>query len=131
MICRDGMVDLLLDRPGCHELTPQGIIEINPLFRNFAEDGQVSGYGIANPGMLLERFLWNRQGTLSAEQRERMMNPVELGFFTSLVIEGAEKSLREGMQTAVGAIHGRVVDLWSLAKAELGEEIASTYMPHG
>ena len=46
----EGMIDLGIDTPGYHELTSEGILERNPLFRNFEADGTVTGYGMSRPG---------------------------------------------------------------------------------
>lgn len=128
IVCRDGMLDLSLDRPGYHELTHEGIMEINPLFRNFEPDGRVTGYGISNPGRLLERFLMDRNGDLSDDVKQQMADPVELGFYTTLLVEAAEGSLERGAETAPGVVTGETVDLAALVEAELGAEAAADYM---
>lgn len=128
MICSDGLIDLGLDRPGLHEIHADGIIEVNPLFRNFEKDGTVTGYGISSPGRLYQKFLAARNGKLTDDLREQMMTAVELGFYTSLVLEAAELSLEQGKETAPGVTTGTAVDLKELTVRQLGSDAAATYM---
>jgi len=128
LICSGGMIDMGIDRPGVHEIHPDGIFEINPLFRNFEKDGVVTGYGISSPGRIYQRFLAAQNGKLDAATRERMMTPVELGFYTSLVLEAAELSLKQGRQTAPGVTTGSTIDLKALLVRELGESAAEHYL---
>jgi predicted dehydrogenase len=124
IICRDGVVDLGLDTPGYHELTPEGILEANPLFRNFEADGTVSGYGMSSPGRLLRAFRRHRQGELPDEAREAMMSNLALGFHTTLVLQGAEESLRRGRRHGNGVVEGIDIDLADLLRRELADEAA-------
>jgi len=127
LICSDGMIDLGLDTPGYHELHPDGIFEVNPLFKNFEKDGLVTGYGISSPGRLYQKFLAARNGTLDAKVRESMLTPIALGFYTTLVLQGAEESLQKGTETAPGVITGPDLDLNALLVRELGEQDAKLY----
>jgi len=120
LIFTDGMLDLGLDTPGYHELTTEGVLERNPLFRNFEIDGSVTGYGITNPGRIYQRFLRNRNGQLPDAERSRMMSPIELGFWTTVILDAAEKSLRQGTRSAAGVTTGVDVDVTKLVTAELG-----------
>jgi len=120
LICTDGFVDLGIGQPGYYELTHEGIKEVNPLFKNFEADGNVSGYGIRSPGRLLEKFLKSRNGQLAAPAREAMMTDIELGLHTSVVLEGAEKSLHLGKKNANGVTEGVEIDLVALLKNEAG-----------
>ena len=52
MICSEGLIDMGLDTPGLREIHADGLIEVNPLFRNFEKDQSVTGYGISSPGRL-------------------------------------------------------------------------------
>ena len=52
-----------------------------------------------------------------------------LGFYTTLVLEGAELSLAEGKSTGPGATLGSSVDLRELVKKQLGSEAADLYLP--
>ncbi len=128
MICTDGLIDLGLDRPGLHEIHPDGIFEINPLFRNFEKDGTVTGYGMSSPGRIYQKFLANRNGELDRSIREQMMTPIELGFYTSLVLEAAELSLARGREVADGAVQGAPVDCRQLRVEQLGEAAAAEYL---
>lgn len=127
IICSDGMLDINLDTPGLHEIHPDGIFEVNPLFRNFEKDGLVTGYGISSPGRIYQKFLANRNGKLPEDIKQAMYTPTELGFYTSLVLEGAELSLKKGTQTAPGVTKGKDVDLLQLLKEQLGEDAVKQY----
>lgn len=127
MICSEAMFDLNIDQPGLHELHPDGIFEVNPLFKNFEKDGMVTGYGISSPGRLYQKFLAARNGRLDAHVREQMMTPTALGFYTSLVLEGAEESLAKGSLVAEGVTRGVSIDLKGLLARELGQAALAEY----
>jgi predicted dehydrogenase len=127
LICSDGLIDLGLDTPGLREIHADGIFEVNPLFRNFEADQTVTGYGISSPGRLYEQILAMRNGRLSAAARAAIFSPVSLGFYTTLVLEGAESSLAQGEKSSSGATLGATVDLRELVAAQLGREAASEY----
>ena len=127
IICSDGMIDLGLDTPGLREVHAEGIFEVNPLFRNFEKDKTVTGYGISSPGRLYQQILALRNGELSAAEREAAYDPMTLGFYTTLVLEGAEKSLAEGRKLPSGATLGQPVDLCQLAVRQLGAGPAKAY----
>ena len=120
IICTDGYVDLGLDRCGYHEVTHEGIAERNPLFRNFEASGLVTGYGMSYPGRLYEKMLRYRNGDMSDEERTTMLDPFELGFYTTVVLEAAQQSLTGGARTAEGAIHGSDIDVATLVRNSLG-----------
>lgn len=120
LLCTDGMIDLSLGQPGYYELIEDGVSEINPLFKNFELDGTVSGYGISSPGRIYEKFLKNRNGQLSNQVKEDMMTDIELGFYTTVILEGAELSLEEGRKTDQGVTCGIDVDLQQLIDRKLG-----------
>ncbi len=122
LVCTEGMLDLGLDVPGYHELGREGIVERNPLFRNFEPDGRVTGYGMSSPGRIYERFLRAANGQLSTDQRATMLTPVELGFWTTAVLQAAESSLHRGHQLATGAVAGAPVDIRDLVRAALGDQ---------
>ena len=127
IICSDGMIDLGLDTPGLRETHAEGILEVNPLFRNFEKDKTVTGYGISSPGRLYQQILALRNGKLSAAERAAASDPMILGFYTTLVLEGAEKSLAEGRKLTGGATLGQPVDLRQLAVRQLGAGPAKAY----
>jgi predicted dehydrogenase len=127
IICSDGLIDLGLDTPGLREVHSEGILEVNPLFRNFEKDKTVTGYGISSPGRLYQQILALRNGKLSAAERETASHPMTLGFYTTLVLEGAEKSLAEGRKLKSGAALGSAVDLRRLAFQQLGPGPAKAY----
>ncbi|HWH69869.1 MAG TPA: Gfo/Idh/MocA family oxidoreductase [Candidatus Sulfotelmatobacter sp.] len=127
LICSEGLVDLGLDTPGLREIHADGVVEVNPLFRNFEKDGTVTGYGISSPGRLYQQILALRNGQFSPAQQQAATHPLTLGFYTSLVLEGAEKSLAEGKKLPAGATLGSTVDLRQLASDQLGVEAAKSY----
>ena len=127
IICSDGLIDLGLDTPGLREVHSEGILEVNPLFRNFEKDKTVTGYGISSPGRLYRQILALRNGKMSAAEREAASNPMTLGFYTTLVLEGAERSLSAGKKLKTGATLGGAVDLRRLAAEQLGAAAAKTY----
>jgi len=127
MICSEGLIDLGLDTPGFYEMHAEGLFQVNPLFKNFEKDGTVTGYGISSPGRMYQKFLAAQRGELNDEIRASMMTPMELGFYTALVLEGAEASLDAGSEIADGVVAGGPVDLKALVTHELGAEAVNTY----
>lgn len=127
LICSEGMIDLGLDTPGYREIHADGITEVNPLFKNFEKGGTVTGYGISSPGRLYQHILALRNGQLSQHDYEGHMTPIALGFYTTLVLQGAEKSLAEGSSPARGVTLGSTVDLRRLLADELGPSAAKEY----
>lgn len=114
IIGTDGMLDLGLDTPGYHELTSEGILERNPLFRNFEADGTVSGYGISHPGRLYQKLLRFRRGEMTSAEREALLDPVATGFWTTAVLEAADQSLATGRRDATGVTFGGEVAMTTL-----------------
>ncbi len=127
LICSEGLLDLGLDTPGLREIHAEGIAEINPLFRNFDQHNQVTGYGISSPGRLYEQILARRTGQLSEAELEKALQPMALGFYATLVLEGAERSLAQGERIGSGTVAGAMVDLRELAREQLGAEQAAEY----
>jgi predicted dehydrogenase len=127
LICSEGLIDLSLDTPGLGEIHQDGVIEVNPLFRNFEKDQRVTGYGIASPGRLYEQILAHRTGKLSQAEFEAAMNPMSLGFYATLILEAAEKSLAEGEKQGSATTNGTSVDLRKLAVQTLGAGAAAEY----
>jgi predicted dehydrogenase len=127
LICSDGLIDLGLDMPGLREIHADGLFEVNPLFLNFEKNGSVTGYGISHPGRLYQQVLVSRNETLSAAERAAASTPMALGFYTTLVLEGAEKSLARGNTVASGATLGASVDLRMLVTEQLGGDTAKQY----
>jgi predicted dehydrogenase len=127
IICSDGLIDLGLDTPGLREVHAEGIFEVNPLFRNFEKDKTVTGYGISSPGRLYQQILAMQNGKLSAAEREAAIHAMTLGFYTTLVLEGAEKSLATGRKLRTGVTLGPAVDLRQLAVRQLGARAARSY----
>jgi hypothetical protein len=127
LICSEGLLDLSLDTPGLREIHGDGLVEVNLLFRNFELDQTVTGYGITSPGGLYEQILKRRNGDLSESARAEALKPMTLGFYTTLVLEGAEKSLAEGRKVGEGATLGAEVDLCALLTEQLGDAAAKEY----
>lgn len=127
LICSEGMIDLGLDTPGYREIHADGITEVNPLFKNFEKGGTVTGYGISSPGRLYQHILAMRNGQLSAQDYESLMTPIALGFYTTLVLQGAEMSLSQGTARTKGVTSGSAIDLRRLLVDELGPDAATEY----
>ncbi len=127
LICSDGLIDLGLDTPGLREIHRDGIFEVNPLFRNFEKDQTVTGYGISSPGRLYQQILAWRNGKMPSQDREASLTPMALGFYTTLVLEGAEKSLAEGQKLSGGVTVGSEVDLRELLVQQLGASVVREY----
>jgi predicted dehydrogenase len=127
LICHEGLIDLDLDRNGYYELHADGVAQVNPLFRNFAADGTVSGYGIDSPGRLYQQILAGRRGELPAELRAGLLTPMALGFYTTVVLQAAEESLAGGAESAPGVVAGAELDCGDLVGRELGAGAAAEY----
>jgi predicted dehydrogenase len=127
IICSDGLIDLGLDTPGLREVHAEGVFEVNPLFRNFEKDKTVTGYGISSPGRLYQQILAMQNGQLSDAEREAAFHPITLGFYTTLVLEGAEESLANGRKLQTGVTLGPAVDLRQLTVRQLGARAAKAY----
>lgn len=128
VVCSEGVIDLGLDTPGLREIHADGIFEVNPLFRNFDRNGQVSGYGMSSPGRLYQQALALRNGRLGETERREAFSPMTLGFFTTVVLQAAERSLERGRKLD-GATLGEPVDVNALLREELGEAAAREYGP--
>jgi predicted dehydrogenase len=127
LICSEGMIDLGLDTPGLREIHPDGVFEVNPLFRNFEKDQTVTGYGISNPGRFYRQIARLRDGGLPEAERAAAASPMALGFYTTLILEAGERSLAEGRVLAGGATLGPAVDLKQMVEEQLGPEAAAEY----
>ena len=68
-----------------------------------------------------------QNGKLSAAEREAAFHPMTLGFYTTLVLEGAEKSLAEGKKLPGGVTLGPAIDLRELTVHQLGARAAKSY----
>ena len=123
LLYSDGALDIWNAWYGYHELTADGINDRNVLFRNFEEDGSVSGYGISNPGKILERIIEFQNGA----PRPSETDPFEFGLFTTLICECAVESLSTADTVATGAFSGPVVDAFELLVKRVGNDAASRY----
>jgi predicted dehydrogenase len=127
LICSEGLIDLGFDTPGLREIHPDGVFEVNPLFRNFEKDKSVTGYGISSPGRFYQRILARRSGDLTSSDLEADLTPMALGFFTTLVLEAAEQSLADGRPMATGCTIGATIGLKDLLVRQLGDLAAKSY----
>ena len=114
MICSDGLLDMNVDMPGLREIHADGVIEVNPLFRNFEKSGKVTGYGISNPGRLYQEILAGRNGSKS-ENAETLLD-----FYTTVIVEAAEHSLNEGKKSGTGATRGEAIDISKFVRGQIG-----------
>ena len=130
IIGSEGLLDMHLDMPGYHEILADGIFERNPLFRNFESNGMVSGYGMSSPGKIIENIIRFRNSQFSKEEVETLLDPFSLGFYTSLVCEGAHRSLETGVATAEGGMTGKNVNLKELLESEIGKMASEKYFSY-
>lgn len=68
-----------------------------------------------------------RNSKLSSNQRGILLSPMSLGFYTTLVLEAAEKRLAEDRKLPGGTTQGAGVDLRDLVTSQLGAEEARDY----
>ncbi len=140
MIFTDGLVDIKLDEAIDEISTPHkdasgterpGFERLNPLFKTSETDDRgnianVRGYGIDNPGKLLMRILQSLNEPDKRESiRKDLMDPLKLGFYTTLTLEGIDVSLKNGKEQAKGVIVGADVDLDELVIKDLGSKEAA------
>ena len=125
LICSEGLIDLGLDTPGLREIVGDGLSEVNPLFRNFGPDGRVTGYGIDSPGRLYRQILARRSGLLSREDLDAALSPSSLGFYATLILEAAHRSLAGGEKMGSGSTVGSSIDLRTVLSEELGSAAGS------
>ncbi len=77
--------------------------------------------------MLYEQMLAARNGSLSATALEGARSPMSLGFYTTLVLQGAEESLARGTRLPSGVTVGPALELHQLAADEIGADAARAY----
>ena len=120
LICSEGLIDLGLDTPGLREIVGDAVSEVNPLFRNFGQDGRVTGYGIESPGSLYRQIIARRAGAFTPQDLDKALSPMSLGFYATLILEAAHRSLAAGEKVGSGSTCGSSVDLKELLREELG-----------
>jgi hypothetical protein len=76
---------------------------------------------------MYEQILALRNGTLSPEERAAVATPMASGFYTTAVLEAAERSLTEGQKMSSGATLGKVVNLKEMVCGQIGEAAAREY----
>jgi hypothetical protein len=64
---------------------------------------------------------------LSEAELQSTLSPMNLGFYATLILEAAEKSLSEGKKLGSGAACGSAIDLRKHAVQELGAKAAADY----
>jgi predicted dehydrogenase len=127
LLFSDGMLELWQDRYGYHEVTGKGIEDRNILFRNFEEGGLVSGFGMDSPGKIVRNILRFRSGAMGREERESLLSPFSLGFYTTLVCECAHASLERGSASEGGVVFGAKVDARAFLAERIGAEAGAYY----
>jgi predicted dehydrogenase len=127
LIFTDAMLELWQDRYGYHEVTAERIDDRNVLFRNFEEGGLVSGFGMDCPGKIIRNIQRFRSGQMKAEEREALLSPFSLGFYTTLVCECAHASLSEGTSEEGGVVLGSSVNARRFLEDRIGSEAAGYF----
>jgi hypothetical protein len=117
----DGMLQLWQDHYGYREVTAKGIEERNVLFKNFAHDGLVTGFGMDSPGRIIDNILRFRRGEMPEAERAVLLSPFSLGFYTTLVCECTQESLARGSTLDGGVVVGAPVDARQLLRESIGE----------
>jgi len=107
----EGMLELNFNTQGYYEILHDGIFERNLLFRNYEPDGTVSGFGMKAPGKIIKNILRFRNGQMSDTEWEDLTSDISLGFYPTLVCEGAHKSLAQGEEITPGVIKGETIVL--------------------
>ncbi|MFW5788819.1 MAG: Gfo/Idh/MocA family protein, partial [Spirochaetota bacterium] len=124
----DGMLDLWDDHYGYREVTASSLEERNVLFRTFAADGTVSGYGMDAPGRIVEAIRSFRAGALGADRVAELRSPFELGLYTTLVCDCALASLEAGVAEEGNAVVGAPVDARAFLTDRLGTAADEYYV---
>ena len=127
LLFTDCLLDLWQEHYGYHEVTERGIDDRNILFRNFEEDGKVSGYGMDCPGKIIQNILRFRNGEIHPAELESLFSPFSLGFYTTLVCECAHASLQKGASLPEGVVLGSTVDVRSYLREQIGRAADSYY----
>jgi predicted dehydrogenase len=121
LLFSDGMLELWQDRYGYHEVTAKGIEDRNILFRNFEEGGLVTGFGMDCPGKIVLAIRDFRAGRMGKAERDALLSPFSLGFYTTLVCECAHESLSKGTTLDNGVVVGTTVKARTLLRERIGE----------
>ncbi len=127
LLFTDCLLDLWQEHYGYHEITAGGIDDRNILFKNFEENGQVSGYGMDCPGKIIQNILRFRGGQLGPDELQSLLSPLSLGFYTTLVCECAHASLERGSAPSAGVVLGAPVDVKRYLRERIGAEADSYY----
>lgn len=123
----DGMLDLWDDHYGYREVTVSSMEQRNVLFRTFADDGTVSGYGMDAPGRIVQAIRSFRDGELRADRVAQLRSPFELGLYTTLVCDCALASLAAGVAEDGGAVVGVPVDAPAFLADRIGGDADDYY----
>jgi hypothetical protein len=108
-------------------VTERGIDDRNILFRNFEESGLVSGFGMDCPGKIVGNILKHRRGEMSEAEKELLLSPFALGFYTTLVCECAHESLARGTAPEEGVVLGATVDARRFLEGCIGKDARGYY----
>ena len=127
LLFTDCLLELWQEHYGYHEVTAGGIDDRNILFRNFEENGLVSGFGMDCPGKIIQNILRFRNGEMRPAELESLFSPFSLGFYTTLVCECAHASLQRGTSLEEGVVLGAPVDAKSYLRERIGTAADSYY----
>jgi hypothetical protein len=98
--------------------------EVNPLFRTFAKDGSVAGFGMDQPGKIFAQIRDFRNGAMGEKTYEALMTPQALGLYATVIVDAAERSLAGGREVSAGVVAGVDVDAAALVEEVLGADAA-------
>lgn len=119
LIGSEGYLDLQLDSLGYHEVTHEALSSRNTAFRTFEANGTVSGFGVRNPGKLLQSLAAHRDGKLGESAYAALVTPAACGFWATVVCEGAHESLSAGTTVNDGVIDGRTLEVEELLRTRV------------
>jgi len=117
----EGVVGLDLTERGYTEYVGGRRNEINTGFKFLGPDGLWGGYGMESPGAIFNHFLAHMNGQLTVDQRAALIDPLVLGFYSTVVVAAAEESIRQG-EKSNGFIRGASVTVDNFLVDRLGAD---------
>jgi len=124
-ICTDGVLEIMYSA-GLRDIAHDGVTDPNILFQTTQSNGKVTGFGMSVPGDLLNQFIGRRDNAITDAARHDMLDPMTLGFWSSVIVEAAHESLHRGRTSDNGVTRGVELSVNDLLNERLGDD-AATY----